>query len=172
MITPDFAKTMARYNRWQNLSLITAADLLTDAQRWQDRGAVFRSIAETLNHILWDDRVWLARLHGDDATVAQIAARHPYTDTPKDWSIYRQERASLDATLVTWAEGLDARDLAGSTQWIRGTTAVETNVGFNLVHMVIHQTHHRGQVHAMLTQAGPAPGPTDLQMLDVTHGDA
>ncbi len=44
---------------------------------------------------------------------------------------------------------------------------METNFGFNVVHMVNHQTHHRGQVHAMLTAAGATPQPTDLQMLPV-----
>jgi uncharacterized damage-inducible protein DinB len=31
-----------------------------------------------------------------------------------------------------------------------------------LTHFFNHQTHHRGQVHAMLTQAGGKPHDTDL----------
>lgn len=167
MITPDFPKVMARYNRWQNRSLVAAADTLTDEDRWRDRGAVFRSIAETLNHILWDDRVWLARLRGDHEEAAEIGARHPYTDTPSDWSAYVAQRAALDDEIVAWADSLTETDLAAATPWMRGKDAVETGFGFNLVHMINHQTHHRGQVHAMLTAAGASPEPTDLQMLPV-----
>ena len=170
MITPDFAATMARYNRWQNRSLVAAADTLTDADRWQDRGAFFRSIAETLNHILWDDRIWLARLGGDEATAAEIGARHPYTDTPKEWSAYVRARVALDDEIVAWADSLAEADLARPIAWVRGGETVETQLGFNLVHMVNHQTHHRGQVHAMLTAAGAEPEATDLQMLKVIGG--
>lgn len=166
MVTPEFAKTMARYNRWQNRSLVQAADGLSDQERWRDAGAFFKSIAETLNHILWDDRVWLARLQMDDVAAAQIAARHPYTDTPSDWSDYKEQRSKLDDEIVAWADGLTENDLASSIPWIRGSDRVETNFGFNLVHMINHQTHHRGQVHALLTQAGAEPEPTDLQMLE------
>jgi len=34
-----------------------------------------------------------------------------------------------------------------------------------VTHMFNHQTHHRGQVHSMLTQAGGRPGDTDLPFL-------
>lgn len=165
MITPEFARTMARYNRWQNRSLLGAASGLTDAQRWQDRGAFFRSIAETLNHIFWDDHVWLARLREDHAAAEEIGARHPYTDEPRDWAAFASQRKDLDEEIIAFADKLTAADLARSIRWIRGDESVETNVGFNLVHMINHQTHHRGQVHAMLTAAGASPEPSDLQML-------
>ncbi|MEP2139227.1 MAG: DinB family protein, partial [Erythrobacter sp.] len=121
---------------------------------------------ETLNHILWDDRIWLARLQGDDKTAAEIGARHPYTDTPRDWSEFKKQRSDLDDALVAWADGLTEKDFAASTSWIKGSEPVETNFGFNFVHMINHQTHHRGQVHALLTKAGARPEPTDLQMLE------
>lgn len=171
MITPEFARTMARYNRWQNGSLVRAADTLSDAERWQDRGAFFGSIAQTLNHILWDDRIWLARLRGDRASEAAIGARHPYTDAPKDWAVFTSERAKLDEDIIRWATALTEADLAGATSWMRGGEEVETGFAFNLAHMINHQTHHRGQVHAMLTAAGAQPEPTDLQMLLVLEGN-
>jgi uncharacterized damage-inducible protein DinB len=45
MISAGYCRLMARYNTWQNASLVTAADGLTDEDRWKDRGAFFRSIA-------------------------------------------------------------------------------------------------------------------------------
>ena len=59
MVDPAFVQTMARYNAWQNDSLIAAADGLGDEERRRDRGAFFKSIHGTFNHILWADEVWL-----------------------------------------------------------------------------------------------------------------
>ncbi len=162
---------MARYNRWQNRSLLSAAADLSDEERWRDRGAFFGSIAQTLNHILWDDRIWLARLRGDRDTETMIAARHPYTEEPRDWSAFVAARAALDDDIVAWAESLTEADLARGVSWTRAEDQVETDFGFNLAHMTNHQTHHRGQVHAMLTAAGARPEPSDLQMLEIIGGE-
>lgn len=167
MITSEFAATMSRYNQWQNRSLIAAANSLTHEDRWKDRGAFFRSIAQTLNHILWDDRIWLARFRHDSGIVAEIAVRHPYTDTPVDWLDYVEQREALDEEIVGWADTLTSQDLLSIITWKRGHEHVQTTLGFNLVHMTNHQAHHRGQVHSLLTQAGATTGSTDLQMLDI-----
>jgi uncharacterized damage-inducible protein DinB len=53
MIAPAFARTMARYNHWQNRSIYAAAGQFTDEERRKDHGAFFRSIHGTLNHLLW-----------------------------------------------------------------------------------------------------------------------
>ncbi|MEM9437083.1 MAG: DinB family protein [Pseudomonadota bacterium] len=165
MITLDYARTMARYTVWQNNSLMAAADGLNDIARWQDRGAFFRSIAETLNHILGDDVTWLARLEGRQTEAERLGARFPYTDAPRDWEIYKKERQAANAALVTWAENLSDAALSTQTSWQRGAEQVETLFAFNVAHLFNHGTHHRGQVHAMLTAAGAEPEPTDLQML-------
>ena len=61
MISVEFVRTMARYNRWQNRSLYAAADTLSSEERRKDRGAFFGSIEGTLNHLLWGDMMWLHR---------------------------------------------------------------------------------------------------------------
>ena len=66
MIDADYARTMARYTAWQNESVINAASGLDEAARCADRGAFFGSIAGTLNHLLWGDRIWMNRFAGID----------------------------------------------------------------------------------------------------------
>ncbi|WP_300034857.1 DinB family protein [uncultured Roseobacter sp.] len=165
MIDTTYARTMARYDRWQNRSLIAAAEKMTDEDRWKNRGAFFGSIAETLNHVLWDHRVWLARQRGDSAAVHEIGVRHPYTDAPRDWSDYKRQREALDKEIRLWCDSLTDANIRREVRWMRGDTPAETNFGYSLVHMFNHATHHRGQVHAMLTGAGIDPGSTDLPML-------
>ena len=63
-MTPELACVIARYNRWMNDKLYAFADVLTDEERKADRGALFRSIHGTFNHLLLADRVWLGRFTG------------------------------------------------------------------------------------------------------------
>ena len=73
MIDRTYIRTMARYNHWQNESLYAAADTLPDEARRQDRGAFFKSIHATLNHLLWADNIWLSRLSDLPEPAVKIA---------------------------------------------------------------------------------------------------
>lgn len=164
MIDRNYVVTMAAYNRWQNENLYDAADALSDADRTQDRGAFFGSIHGTLNHILWADEVWMGRFSGRPHPVTPIARSR---DRYAGWDELRAARADLDADIVAWAESLDPAWLARSPVRASGArkTTSPRDHAFLVVHMFNHQTHHRGQVHAMLTAAGARPGDTDLLKL-------
>lgn len=161
MIDRTFVTTMAHYNRWQNQSLYAAAASLSDADRKLNRGAFFRSIHGTLNHVLWADEVWMGRLNGRPHPATPI---HTSADRYPLWEELRAARTGLDADLVAWAETLDPAWLLQSpaTSSSGSTTKTPRTHAFLVVHMFNHQTHHRGQVHAMLTAAGAQPGDTDL----------
>jgi uncharacterized damage-inducible protein DinB len=152
---------MARYNRWQNRNLYTAADTLDDAARRADRGAFFRSIHETLSHLAWGDSMWMSRFDGwpkPTATIAQSPALHD------DWSALKAMRAAFDEKILAWSRQVSADWLAGEIAWWSGALKrdVSASCGATVAHFFNHQTHHRGQVHAMLTAAGARPGDTDL----------
>jgi uncharacterized damage-inducible protein DinB len=164
MITPAYVRAMAGYNRWQNQNLYGSADLLTDAQRKQHRGAFFGSIHGTLSHLLWADQIWMSRFAG---TPKPKAAGIP--DSPamvERWDDLKAERAAFDEVIVGWAERLDPLWLEGDLTWFSGAAGRELTKpkGPLVVHLFNHQTHHRGQVHCMLTQCGVKPGATDLSL--------
>jgi uncharacterized damage-inducible protein DinB len=81
-----------------------------------------------------------------------------------DWDELKRERKTFDAVMVDWADRLDAASLAGELAYYSGAAKRELRKPrwFLVTHMFNHQTHHRGQVHCMLTQAGGKPGDTDL----------
>ena len=164
MISPAHAQAMARYNKWQNENLYGCADRLSDDERRRERGAFFGSIHKTLNHLLWGDRIWLHRFAGTarpeggiPESIGQVAA----------WQDLQRERAAFDEIIVGWAAGLDARWLEGELTYYSGAAKRDiTKPTWMLVaHLFNHQTHHRGQVHCMLTQCGRKPGATDLAAL-------
>lgn len=164
MITPDYVRTMARYNRWQNRNLYAAAQGLDDGARRADRGAFFGSIHGTLSHLLWADTIWMSRLSDWPRPDVGIPGSAGYV---ADWDELAARRSASDETMLAWAEGLVAADLAGQLRWYSGAIGrdVEKPRALCIVHVFNHQTHHRGQVHAMLTQAGARPGDTDLPFM-------
>ncbi len=159
--SPSYCALMARYNLWQNGSLLLAAGGLDDAARGQDRGAFFGSIFGTLNHLLWADLIWMSRFDGGAPPEGSIDAS-PLLQT--DWRAFCTVRAQVDKRILGWAGRLDPEVLAEDLTWVSGATGREMTRPLSLcaVHLFNHQTHHRGQVHAMLTAAGARPGPTDL----------
>jgi uncharacterized damage-inducible protein DinB len=161
MIEISYARRMARYNRWQNDNLYTVADGLSDGERRRDRGAFFGSIHGTLNHLLWADRMWMSRF--SDWPRPGCGIGESPTLVP-DWSELKRERRAADARLIEWADGLDPDWIKADLTWFSGATGSNvTKPRWQLVmHLFNHQTHHRGQVHAMLTHAGGKPRETDL----------
>ena len=164
MISTDYCRWMARYNRWQNKSLYGAAGGLDDAARREDRGAFFGSIQGTLSHLLWGDETWMSRL--SDGVAPAIALKDSPGYVP-EWEVLQRARKALDDRIVAWTETLDDAGLAGDLTWFSGVLGREVSVprALCVTHFFNHQTHHRGQVHAMLTAAGARPEDTDLFMM-------
>jgi len=164
MIDLGYVQRMARYNRWQNANLYGVADALSDDERRRERGAFFGSIHKTLSHLLWADRMWMSRFADvprPGGGIPESVSMYP------DWEGLKRERADFDTQIVAWADRLDPAWLAGNLTWYSGAAKRDlTNAKWLLVtHMFNHQTHHRGQVHCMLTQARGRPDPTDLPRL-------
>ncbi len=89
-----------------------------------------------------------------------------------EWNELLKTRAELDGSIIDWAEALDPKWLEGDLTWYSGAMGREVSKPkWALVtHMFNHQTHHRGQVHCMLTQAGVKPEDTDLPFMPAHYG--
>ncbi len=164
MISIDYVQTMVTYSKWQNGSIFTAASGLSDAERRQDRGAFFDSIHATLNHLLWADQIWMHRL-------TDFPQPEPFIKTIKDsvhmhldWQDLVQARQTFDEKLLSWSSTIDEKILEGDLTWFSASAKREiTHPKWVLfTHLFNHQTHHRGQVHVMLTAAGAKPDDTDI----------
>lgn len=167
MINIDYIHNMARYNGWQNQSLFDAAETLDEADRNLDRGAFFGSIRGTLSHLLWGDQIWMHRFSGSPPPAVSSIEASP--DMVGDWNELKRQRTAMDQVISTWAQGLDPVWLEDDLTWFSGAAKrqVSKPAGFLVVHFFNHQTHHRGQVHAMLTAAGAKPDETDLFFMDM-----
>lgn len=155
---------MARYNAWQNSQVMAACAALDDAALRAERGAFFGSILKTLNHLLWGDGMWMSRFDGGDAPGGSIGDSTALCATIDDWT---SARKAMDTRIITWTAQLTDEDLQAQLAWYSGAAGrnVTAPLGLCVTHMFNHQTHHRGQIHAMLTAAGAATGDTDLFLM-------
>jgi len=155
-------RVMARYNRWMNERLYDCCAKLSDADRKRDRGAFFRSIHGTLNHLLLGDRLWLSRFLAREFRIGSLA-----DELYSDFAELRRERAKTDAEILEWIETLDEERLAGPLRFrsIVGNKDRSFPLWFAAQQFFNHQTHHRGQLTTLLMQAGIDPGVTDLLWL-------
>ncbi|KIN76908.1 DinB family protein [Sulfitobacter mediterraneus KCTC 32188] len=135
---------------------------MDDAELERDRGAFFGSIKGTLNHLLWGDLLWLSRFAGGDFPKIESASQ--FVDLYKTISIWSSESFRCDNRIIAWAESLKQIDLLGELTWksITMDKEVKTPLSLCITHYFNHQTHHRGQVHAMLTAAGQKAPVSDL----------
>ena len=159
MITPDWVRMMARYNAWQNWSLRREVEKLDEADATRDRGAFFGSILGTANHLLWADETWLSRFADHPKPPGDIAVSVTLTPDVAAWSA---RRAATDAAITGWAD--EVTDMEGTLSWHSGALGRDVTRPKPILytHFFNHQTHHRGQLHAMLTAAGARPDETDL----------
>ena len=164
MIDRAYVQRMARYNLWQNENLYGVADRLPTAERQRERGAFFGSIEKTLSHLLWGDQTWMSRFSDVQRPPVGIPGS---VACYGDWESLKAERTRFDRTILDWADTVGARWLAEEQTYFSGAINRElTRPRWVLVtHMFNHQTHHRGQVHCMLTQAGGKPPDTDLPFM-------
>ena len=143
------------YNAWANTRLYDAAARLDGEQYRADRGAFFKSVHGTLNHLLATDRIWMQRFTGAGTAPDRVDAI--LFETLDE---LRPARESEDRRIIDFVDALDDIRLAGSIRYRRVSTpeVFEQQLAPALAHWFNHQTHHRGQVHGLLTGlVGQAP---------------
>ena len=153
--------TFARYNQWANRRVYDAAAQLSDAEYRADKGAFFKSMHGTLNHLLTTDRIWMKRFTG-----AGEAPERLDTILHERLAELGAAREAEDRRIVEWMDGLSEAALAGVIRYRRVSTPEEFVQPLMpaLAHWFNHQTHHRGQAHSILCSFGKRGLVLDLLM--------
>jgi uncharacterized damage-inducible protein DinB len=159
MISVEYCQLLARYNRWMNERVYSTVSEVGEDERTRDRGAFFGSMHRTLNHLLWGDRVWLARFKDEAYAVPAFGA-----DMYADLAALTRERAVTDTAILDWTGKLSPAWLAGVLEYRPKSDPRLRHVDrwIAVAHMFQHATHHRGQLSTLIKQAGRDVGVTDL----------
>ena len=149
---------LARANRLANHRLDAACLQLTHDAWIAPRAGFFPSIAATLNHILVVDRYYLDALEEGGRGAALFADPMP-CDT---MAALADAQRAADERLIAFCAGLDDARLARCVPFDRGARGRPLDrIDLTLSHVFLHQTHHRGQVHAMLSGTSVKPPQLD-----------
>ncbi|MBW4575128.1 MAG: DinB family protein [Aphanothece sp. CMT-3BRIN-NPC111] len=152
---------LARYNTLANCRLYEACAQLSDAERKRIRPAFFKSIHGTLNHIMVGDRIWLTRFEGKEIGSTGLDAI-----LYEDFDQLRMARVSEDERIEIFASNLNDEFLSRKIQYRNNQGNIHTDpVDLLIAHFFNHQTHHRGQVHDLLTQTQIAPPVLDMHRI-------
>lgn len=151
-------RIQARANRLANHRLHSAMAALPEAAWLAPRTGFFGSLAATLNHILAVDLYYIGALWRD----AGIEQRYrDFAPAPSLAALAPRQRAS-DERLISFCDGLAGDEACDAVvEMDRGSHVQRDRAGHVLAHLFMHQTHHRGQAHAMLTGSGVAPPQLD-----------
>ena len=154
---PRSLAIQARANRLANRRLQEALGNLSTAELHARRTSFFPTLIGTLNHLLAVDLFYIAALHGEADMDQQYRRFAPHDDL----SPYVSAQERSDQRLIAFCDRLDAAGCNAVVEMRRGDGVVQRDLaGHVLQHLFMHQTHHRGQVHAML--AGTAVKPPQL----------
>ena len=149
----------AGYNAWCNERLYAAAATLSDADYRADRGAFFKSVHGTLNHVLVADRIWMKRFTGEGDAPSRLD-----TILYDDLALLRVAREAEDARIMEWIDDLRTEAYSGRFTYttIVDLRTISQRLAPALSHFFNHQTHHRGQASALLTAFGEEAPVLDL----------
>ncbi len=138
----------AGYNAWCNRLLYDAAAKLTDADYRARRGAFFNSVHGTLNHLMVGDRIWMQRFTGKGEVPPNLDAI-----LYGDFRDLRAAHVTEDARISHYVGSLSERDFTGTIRYrtFVNPADIEQDLAPALDHFFNHQTHHRGQAHALLS---------------------
>ena len=149
---------LANFNKWTNEKIISSCKKLTETEYKKDRGAFFSSIHGTLNHLLVVDRAYISRIEGIDHGLKSL-------DQILFESLLQLEEARIkeDKRLVDLVNNLSMESIHKEITY-KGFETGNTTYTINMILITLfnHQTHHRGQIHNMLSQAGIKPPKIDI----------
>ncbi|MBO0711344.1 MAG: DinB family protein [Acetobacteraceae bacterium] len=150
-------RAMAYNNAWTNHRLLGACAGLEQAEFEALRTGFFPSIQATLNHILIIDRFYVDALEGGSLGEAAWADPIPCRTVSTLWP----EQAAVDRRLIAWCDALDETRVNQIIEVHRGARLQRERADRLLLHVFLHQIHHRGQAHAMLSATSVSPPQLD-----------
>jgi len=149
---------LSNYNTWANTKIFSSCKKLDDTEYKKDRRAFFSSIHGTLNHLLVVDKAYISRIKGKDHGLISLN-QILYENLLQ----LEEERIKEDKRLVDLVYSLSEKSIHKEITY-KGFETGNTTYTINMILITLfnHQTHHRGQIHNMLSQAGIKPPQIDI----------
>jgi uncharacterized damage-inducible protein DinB len=165
-MTNDDIQLLYEYDRWANNTVFHAASTLSAEDFTRDLGGSFRSVRDTLLHIVGSEWAWLTywrELSPSSAFLEDLWTREDALFNPNAFP-------DLTAVQLKWAEvereQVEFVNQVTHESLRRMLPVRETQISLAhlLQHLANHSTYHRGQVALMIRQLAAKPLATDFAM--------
>lgn len=152
----DHIRRMFDYNYWCNTLIMDTAENLTPEQFVQQTKFPFKTVRETLVHIMSGERIYRMRLAGEAPSGLEAA---DFADLAAIRTYWADEESQLRAYL----DSLDETDLSESFTYTVASTGKEyERVRVDVfTQLLFHGMQHRAELAQMLTECGHSPGNID-----------
>jgi uncharacterized damage-inducible protein DinB len=163
-MTKEDIQLLYEYDRWANHRVFQAAEKLRAEEFTRDLGGSFRSVRDTLLHIVAGEWIWLEYWKAsspDPAFLADLRSRREVLFNPDEFP-------ELDAVQLKWAEVERVQ-----IEFVNGVTdellrklvpfrTTQVRLCSLMQHLANHSTYHRGQIAVMMRQLKAKPAATDF----------
>jgi uncharacterized damage-inducible protein DinB len=151
----------AKYNQEGNKIIFGLLDKMSNDDREKDRGSFCGSLSGLFRHIIGGTQFFLgmykATLSGNAAALKAISAIENLPKQPEgtlseeQWKELESVISAVDTAYTSMAEALNEADLIlpVKIEWYGGNPA-SVPLSFMLSQLVVHNTHHRGQISQIL----------------------
>jgi uncharacterized damage-inducible protein DinB len=149
----DLIRSLYAYNSQTRAKYLTAIWKLPPRERYRSRGASYPSLVDIFMHVLDAYRLWFDEVYASGATPDWYPLGVRYT-LSEAWREMRAIDRRVLSALGSLRPGDLDRRLALPKRW-RTRKRIELRV--LLVHMIEEELQHRGEMNALLWQAGRNP---------------
>jgi uncharacterized damage-inducible protein DinB len=163
-MTKDDIQLLYEFDRWANKSTLQATSTLTPEQFTRDLGGSFRSVRDTLAHIIGSEWAWLTYWNEPSPTAAYLDELWPREDdlfNPNkfpDHAAVQSKWAEIEKDQLDFVNRLTDESL----QKLLPVRETKISLAHLTQHLANHSTYHRGQIALMLRQLNAKPQATDF----------
>jgi len=163
-MTKDDIQLLFEYDRWANNRVLAATSGLTAEQFTHDLRGSFRSVRDTLVHIIGGEWGWLTYWKEPSHSAAFLTDlwnRHDVLFNPDSFpniTGVKSKWAEVETEQVEFVNGVTNESLKKMLP-IRTT---QVSLASLMQHLANHSTYHRGQVASMMRQLRAEPIATDF----------
>ena len=152
------------YNYWARDRQLEACAALSSEQFLRPMGSSFSSVRDTQAHLVAVEWIWHERWRGKSPT--KIDAQEFAAGTFPDVTSIRDRWGAMEGKVRSFLAGLSEADLARPLNYknMKGENWTYP-LGQVLLHVVNHQTYHRGQITTLLRQLGAAAPAIDYLVM-------
>lgn len=158
MINLATAHLFADYKIWANQRLFDSLEALPPGETTKERKTIFKNMIGTLNHIYVVDCIWQAHLEGREHG---FQSSHDLVHA--DLRELRQAQEEVDSWYRHWSAQQSEESLRREIdfKFVSGDGGT-MNAGAIFLHVINHNSYHRGWVIQMYFEIPQMPPMTDL----------